>query len=105
MSAEGGDLDDLPSEAHVYDTKAPADDAGVAEQCMHGFRCCIGGDIKVFRVPAEQQVANGAAHQVGLVATAAQACHDLERAVADVFAGYIVLIPGNDIQTLLSPCL
>ena len=36
---------------------------------MHGFRCCIGGDIKVFRVPAEQQVANGAAHQVGLAAT------------------------------------
>ena len=98
MAAKGGDLDDFPAEAHVDDAETPADDAGIAKQGMHGLGGGIGGDIKVLGVTAQQQVAHGAAYQVCLVATAAQARHDLECAIADVLAGYAVLVPGDDFQ-------
>jgi len=86
------------------DTKAVADDALIAKQCMHCFGCCVSGDIKVLGVATQQQVAHSAPYQVGLVAVAAQAGHDFESTVADVFAGYAMLIPGDDIQASLCLC-
>jgi hypothetical protein len=50
-------------------------------------------------MPAQQQVPDRAAYQVGLVPALAQAGHYLESAVADIFTGDAVLVPGNDIQT------
>ena len=99
VAAEGGDLDNFPPEAHVDDTKAAPDDAGVAEQGVYGFRRGVGGDVEVLGMPSQQQVPDSAAYQVGLMPAVTQARHYLESAVADVFAGDAVLVPGDDIQT------
>ena len=71
---------------------------------MNVLRGGVRGDIKVLGVAAQQQVAHGAADQIGLVSLAAQTGHYLEGTVADVFAGYAVLIPGDDIQSKWCLC-
>jgi hypothetical protein len=48
---------------------------------------------------SQQQIPDSAAYQIGLMPAVAQACHYLESAVTDVFAGDAVLVPGDDIQT------
>ena len=98
VAAEGGDFDDLAAKSDVDDSKAPADDAGVAKQGIHFLGGGIGGDVEVLGVTPQEQVANRAADKVGLMPLAAQARHDLERVVADVLARDAVLVPGNDVQ-------
>ncbi len=70
--AEGGDFDDLvlaPAAIdHVHDAKALADDEGAAEQALDLLGRGIGGHVEVLGAQAQQQVAHGAADDVGLVA-------------------------------------
>jgi hypothetical protein len=65
-------LDDLRSEEHVREPEPPADDPRVAERRLD----LVGGrarrDIEVLRFLADEQIANAAADEIGLVAGAGQ---------------------------------
>lgn len=76
---------------HVRQTEAAADQAAVAEQFAHLFRRGVGGDVEVFRLFAEQQIAHPAADQISLVAGLVQAIKHFQRIFADVFTGDRVL--------------
>jgi hypothetical protein len=77
--AEGGHLDDFvlapAAEDHVHDAKAPADDEGAAEVLLHLLGRGVGGDVEILRPQADQQVAHGAADDVGLIAGVLQRAH------------------------------
>ena len=104
MAAERGDLNDFPAHAHVHDAKAAADNARAAEQGVDFLGRGVGRHIKVLGVATEQQVAHSAADEIGLMVCIAQPRHDLQGAVADVLAGYAVLVPGNDLQARVAFC-
>jgi hypothetical protein len=65
-----GDLDHLmlaPAAVHhVHDAKPPADDEGTAKQALDLFGRGVGGHVKILGAQAQQQVAHGAADDVGL---------------------------------------
>ena len=71
VGAEGGDFDHFvlapAPEDHVHDAKAPPDDEGAPEQRLDLLGRGVGGHVKVFGAQAQQQVAHGAADDVGLV--------------------------------------
>ena len=71
MATEGGYFDDLATKTHMYDAKAAANNSGVAKQFGYSLRCRVGCDIKIFGVSAEQEVANGASDEIGLISTTA----------------------------------
>ena len=85
VRTEGGDFDHLVVAAaavdHVHDAKAPADDEGAAEQVFHLLGRGAGGDVKVLRTQAEQQVANRTAHDIGLEPGLFERVHHVERAL------------------------
>lgn len=81
----------ISGEHHVRQAEAPADQAAVAEQLAHLLRRGVGGDVEVFRLFAEQQIAHAAADQIGFVAGLVQAVKHFQRIFADVFAGNRVL--------------
>src|SRR5690606_6219667 len=64
VGAEGRDLDDLAPEHHVRQPEAASDQAAVAEQRLDLFRSGVGGHVEVLGMPADQQIADGAADQV-----------------------------------------
>ena len=84
VGAEGGDLDHLvlaaPAVHHVDDAEALADDEGAAEESLDLLGRGVGGHVEVLGFEAQQQVAHGAADDVGLVAGVFQRAHDLGRA-------------------------
>ena len=100
-SAESRDLDDLPSEAHVGQTEAAADQATVAEQRAHVLRVRIGRDVEVLRVPAEEQITDAATDQERLVARVLEAVENLESVFGNVGPGNIVFGPRNDLGRVL----
>ena len=53
----------------------------------HLFRRGVGGDVEILGLGADQQVAHGAADDVGLVALLLQALADAPAAAADAVAG------------------
>ena len=65
LPAERRDLDGLRAETHVGETEAPADDPAVPEQPLDLVRMRRGADVEVLRPPAEQQVADAAADEIG----------------------------------------
>jgi ATP-dependent Clp protease adapter protein ClpS len=65
-AAEGGHLEQVLAEHHVHDLEALADDEGAPEQPLDLFGRSVGGDVEVFRLDAEQQVAHRAADDEGL---------------------------------------
>ena len=76
---EGRGLDDLAAgKEHVDQAEASADDPGVAEQRAHVVGTGAGRDVEVLGAAIEQQIADSAADDVGLVAVAKQAPHDLD---------------------------
>ncbi len=83
-ATEGGHLDDLASEPHVSEAKAPSDEAAVAEHRFHLLRRGVGGHVEVLGLPSEQQVANATAHQVGLVAALLQAVEHFQGTFGNV---------------------
>ena len=62
--AERGDLDDVAAEAHMRKPEPPADQPGSSgtAPCI-SLRMGVGDDVEIFRVLAEQQVADAAADQ------------------------------------------
>ncbi len=52
----------------MHDAKAPADDEGAPEQALDLLRRGVGGHVEVLRPKAQQQVAHGAAHDIGFEA-------------------------------------
>ena len=56
-ATESRHLDDILSKHHMHDLKASADDKGTPELPLHLFRCGIGGDIEIFRLDPQQQIA------------------------------------------------
>src|SRR5690625_6716541 len=84
--ATGRHFDDLPAHAHMHDLKTPTYNACAAKQPLYLLWPGLGGDIKVFRVTAQQQVAYTAAYQIGGKAGLLQLPHDPQGAGADVFS-------------------
>ena len=96
---EGRDLDDLVLAAaavdHVDDAEAPADDEGAAELVLDLFRGGVGGDVEVLGPASQQQVAHGAADDVGLEARVGQPLDDLDAALVQQRRIDAVLLGGD----------
>ena len=84
VGAEGGDLDDLAAEDHVRQPEAAADQAAVAELLLDLLGRGVGGHVEVLRVMADQQVAHGAADQIGRKTRITQAIKHAQSVGADV---------------------
>ncbi len=95
-AAEGGDLDGFVAHHHMDDLEAAADDARAAEGVAHFLRRGVGGDVEILGLGADQQVAHGAADDVGHVAVFLQGFADAPAAAADAVAGDAVAGDGND---------
>ena len=67
LSPERGHLDDLRPELDVRQTKPPPDDPAVAEELLDLVRVRRGADVKILGAPADQEIADAAADEVGLV--------------------------------------
>ena len=87
VGAEGGDFNHLvlaPTAIdHVHDAKAPPDDESAAKQAFDLFGRGVGGHVKVFGAQTEQQVAHGAAHDIGDKTGFLQGAHHVDGAVID----------------------
>src|SRR5690606_21564248 len=72
VGAEGRDLDHFvfatAAVDHVHDAKTPPDDEGAAKQGFDLLGRGVGGHIEILGAQAQQQVAHGAADDVGLEA-------------------------------------
>ena len=77
VAAEGGDFHLRGLLAHQHHAEMRAHLLGPVEQLGHDVGARIGGNVEVFRMPAEQQIAHASAHQLRLVAGRAQAPHDI----------------------------
>ncbi len=98
VGAEGGDLDDLAAEHHVRQAEAAADQPAVAEQLLDLLRRGVGGHVEILGPPPHQQVADGAADQVGTEPGLAQAVEHTQRIGTDVLARDGVLVARDDAQ-------
>ncbi len=65
---EGRGFDDFRAENDVYQLKAFADDAGAAKQRANLAWGCVGGDVEVFGLKTNDQVAYCATDNEGVVA-------------------------------------
>ncbi len=75
-----------------------ADEPAVAENPPDFFRRGVRGDIKIFRVAAEQQVAYAAAGEIGEIAGVFEAVEDFECGSADLFAADGVIGAGYNLR-------
>ncbi len=98
VGPEGGHLDDLAAKDDVGQAEAATDQTAVAEQLLDLLGSGVRGHVEVLGVPAHQQVAYRAAHQVAGEATIAQAVQHAQRIGADVLAGNGVLVARDDAQ-------
>src|SRR5690606_40216743 len=69
---ECGGLDDLRSEHHMHQAETAANDACATEQRFDLLWRGIGGDVEVLGLQTHDQVAYGAAHDVGFIAVLAK---------------------------------
>lgn len=92
MATEGGDLNDFRPEHHMRQAETSPNQTAVAEQLAYLIRRGVGGNVKIFRLFAKQQVADAAADQPGFVARLVEAVHDLEGVFTDIFAGNSMLL-------------
>jgi hypothetical protein len=80
VAAKGGDLNNCrlggdaaprrPGQRYQHNAKLRSYGVGFREDGHDLFRCGIGGDIKIGRLAAEQQIADTSADEVRLVASA-----------------------------------
>lgn len=96
--AESGRLDDLLAEDHVHQLEAPADDARAAEQRADLLGRGIGGHVEVLGFQAHDQVAHGAAYDIGFIAVLAQDFADLDGMPGDIAAVDAVLVAGDALR-------
>ncbi len=95
-AAEGRHLDDLGAEVDMGQAEASPDQPAIAKDPAYFFGLGVGGDVEVLGLAPEQEVADPAAHQMGLKAGLAQAIQDLEGIGADVGARDVVFRTGYD---------
>ncbi len=95
-AAEGRHLDDLGPKVDMGEAETPPDQTAVAKDPAHFLGLGIGGHVEVLGLAPEEEVADPAAHQMGLVPGLAQTIQDLQGVRADVGPGDVVLGPGND---------
>ena len=96
---EGGHLDDLAvAEVDVGQPEAPADEPAVAEDGPHLARVGVGGEVEVLGRGVEQQVADAAAHEVGLVAHGAEPVDDAQRVLVEPVDRDLRLVVGIGIS-------
>ena len=81
--SEGRDLHDLAPHPHVDEEETAAYQPGVAQATADLFGRRIGRHVEVLRLSPEQQIPYPAAHEIGLVPTAAKATENLEGRLAD----------------------
>jgi hypothetical protein len=70
----------------VDQTKSSADDSRISEESPDLLGTRVGADIEILRLPLQEQVADGAAHHVGLEATMMQPIQNLDGVEIDVLA-------------------
>ena len=96
LPAERRDLDHLGAELDVRQPEAPADDPAVAEELLDLIGVRRRPDVEILGAPAEQQIADAAADEIGDVIELAQPVENLERIGIDVAARDRVLGARND---------
>ncbi len=96
LTAERGNLDDLRAELDVREPEAPADDPAVAKQLLDLVRMRRCPDVEVLWAPADEQVANAAADQIGDVVELPQPVENLEGVGIDVAPRDRVLCARDD---------
>ena len=80
----------------MHDLETTADDARAAKALAHLFRRGVGGDVVILGVHADQQIAHGAANDIGFVAVLLQRFDSASATAADVFATDAVLGRTDD---------
>jgi len=96
--AERGDFDDLVVKVDVGETEAPSDQAAVAEYFADFFGRGVGGDVKIFRVASDEQVAHAAAGEVSEVTGILEPVKDFKCRGADLLAADVVVGAGYDLR-------
>src|SRR6185436_12456751 len=86
--AKRGDLDGLGAELDVREPEPPADDPAVTEQSFYLVGMRIGADVEILRPPAQQEVADTAAYEVGDVSVLLKSLKDAK--------GVRINIPARD---------
>ena len=76
--SECGRFDDLLTKYDMNKLKASADNAGASEKRTNLFRRRIGCHVKVFGLEPDDQIADGSADNVGLIAFVLQDFTDLD---------------------------
>jgi hypothetical protein len=97
LAAEGGHLEQVLAEHHVHDLEAAADDEGTPEQFFHFFRGGVGGDVEVFRLHPQQQVAHGATDHEGLETGFLQRLGHADRVRRNEFQVDAVVVRAEDV--------
>ena len=97
LAAEGRHLDDLRAELDVREAEPASDDPAVPEELLDLRRMRGGSDVEVFGFPAEQQVANAAAHQICDVVSLPKAIEHFERVRIDVAARDRMRVARHDL--------
>lgn len=72
------------------------DQTAVAKYLLYLLRCGIGGDIKIFRLPAQEQITDTPSYQIGLIPGIFEPIEYLDGMFTDIGPGDIMLRAGND---------
>ena len=78
--AKGGDFNDVAAKVDMRQAKTAADKATVAENAGDLFGTGVGGDVEVFRLFTEQQVADASADEIGFESGFVQLAQDFQGA-------------------------
>ena len=96
QGAEGGDFNQFLPHHHMHNLEASPDDAGAAATTAHLFRCGVRGDIKIFRVAIQQEVAHGTTNHISAVTSAFQILTNPFGTPAQHVPGNAVCLNRND---------
>ena len=98
---KGRDFNQFLPHHHMHNLEAATDDAGTATATAHLFRRGVGGNVKVFGVAIQQQVADCTAYDVGSITGAFQIFADALGAPAEHIPGNTVGLNTNNCGLLL----
>ncbi|MNT35680.1 hypothetical protein D3C72_1717150 [compost metagenome] len=84
----------------MHDLEAAADDARAPEQRLHLLGRGVGRDVEILGLDAEQQVAHGAADDIGLVAGLLQRGSDLDGIARQQRGVDLVLVHVDDARCM-----
>jgi hypothetical protein len=96
QGTEGGNLDDLVMEVNMGKTEPATDKPAVAEGLLHFVGRGVRGDVKVLRLPAQEQVPYAAADQVGEVSLLLETVEHAKGVGTDPLAGDGVFRSGDN---------